>query len=122
MECDGKGDHDLRRVLNKIALIGLLLNGNMKKFLGTRRCPGTSYLNTAERAISLINIMISSLTLAFGTDTDEWILSEILEGVVCMKDVRSDVSQYDTDILIALITLSQRLQSTKTRILMQTNR
>ena len=109
MKCEGGGNHELRHVFNQVSTLGMFLNINMDKLVATRGCTGLSYLNTVEREMSLLNVGISSLTLAFGTDTDEWILSEILEGVVCMKDVRSDVSQYDTEILIALITLSRHV-------------
>ena len=37
--------------------------------------------------MSLINIGISSIALTFDPETDEWILSEVLEGVTCMKGV-----------------------------------
>ena len=50
----------------------------MNKLVATRGCPGLSYLNTAEREMSLLNIRISSLAHAFDPETDEGLLSEIL--------------------------------------------
>ena len=76
------GDHDLRRELNKIELLGMLLNGNMYKLVETRGCTGISHLNTMERVMSLLNIRLSSLALAFDPETDEWLLYENLEGVI----------------------------------------
>ena len=75
---DSRGDNNLRRVFNQISLLGLFLNGNMDKLVATPECPGLSYLNTVEREISLLNTGISSLSLSFDTETDKWLLSEIL--------------------------------------------
>ena len=69
MECDGGGDHGLRRVFNQIPLLGLFLNGNMENLVSTRGCPRLSYLNIAEREMSLLNIGISVLALTFYPET-----------------------------------------------------
>ena len=63
--------------------------------------------------MSLLNIGISVLALTFYPETYEWLLSEILEEVMCVKDVQYTVSQYDADIPIDLITIKCCLQSTK---------
>ena len=63
--------------------------------------------------MSLFNITLSSLGLAFDPETDECIRSEILEDVMCMKDVGSAVSQFDTGLTNDLSTMKRRLQSTK---------
>ena len=56
----------------------MFLNGNMDKLVATPEYPGLYYLNTVEREISLLNTGISSLSLSFDTETDKWLLSEIL--------------------------------------------
>ena len=63
--------------------------------------------------MSLLNIRLSSLALAFDPETDEWLLYEILEGGVCMKYVQSSVSYNDTELTISLSTLKRCLKSTK---------
>ena len=70
MEYYSRGDHDLRRVFNKISLLGLFLNGNMDKLVATRGCHGISYLNTVGRVMSLLNTGLSSLSLSFDPETD----------------------------------------------------
>ena len=63
--------------------------------------------------MSLFNITLSSLDLAFDPEIDECILYKILEGLMCMKDVGSAVSQFGIKLTNDLITLKRRLQSTK---------
>ena len=63
--------------------------------------------------MSLLNIRLSSLALAFDPETDEWLLYEILEGGVCMKYVQSSVSYNDTELTISLSTLKRCLKITK---------
>ena len=63
--------------------------------------------------MSLLNIRLSSLALAFDPETDEWLLYENLEGVIWMKDVWYAVSQYDNKIPNALITMKRHKKGNK---------
>ena len=63
VKCDGGPDHNLYHLANHISLFALLLVGIMDKLVATRGFPGLSYLNTAKRAIAILNIGLSGLEL-----------------------------------------------------------
>ena len=54
-ECNGGLDHNLTFLANQLSFLGIFLVGNMYDINATCRCPGLSYLNMAERPISLLN-------------------------------------------------------------------
>ena len=91
VECDEGPDHNLCHLANQISLFALFLVGNMDMFLATRDCPGLSYLNTAERAMAILNIGLSGLSLSIDSNIEEWLFSEILKGALSIKAVRNAI-------------------------------
>ena len=66
----------------------------MEKINSTRGCPGISYLNTAERPVSLLNYGLASISLRMDPEMPEW-LHEILNSVSSMKGVRKSITEYN---------------------------
>lgn len=109
MECDGGPDHNLTFLSNQLALLGLFLVGGMDKLTATRGCPGSSYLNTAERLMSLLNIGLSSLSLMLDPNTPQW-LRDILHGLGSMKAIRKALADYDDIMQHAIDALERRVR------------
>ena len=109
MECDGGPDHNLTFLSNQLALLGLFLVGGMDKLTATRGCPGSSYLNTAERLMSLLNIGLSSLALMLDPNTPQW-LRDILHGLGSMKAIRKALADYDDIMQHAIDALERRVR------------
>ena len=65
----------------------------MEKINSTRGCPGISYLNTAERPVSLLNYGLASISLRMDPEMPEW-LHEILNSVSSMKGVSESITEY----------------------------
>ena len=80
----------------------------MDKLTVVRGCPNLSYLNTCERAMSLLNIGLSALALRMDPNTDDWLLEEVLAGSSSMKAVRKAIEEYDAAVPAALETLKRR--------------
>ena len=111
VECDGGPDHNLRHVGNQVSLFSLFLVGNMDKLVATRGCPGLSYLNSAERAMAILAIGVSSCALSIDPRTEEWLMLEVLHGAMSMKAVRNAVIEYDTAVPQAIAVLERREQN-----------
>ena len=101
-------DHNLTFLSNQLALLGLFLVCPMDKLTVVRGCPNLSYLNTCERAMSLLNIGLSALALRMDPNTDDWLLEEVLAGSSSMKAVRKAIEEYDAAVPAALETLKRR--------------
>ena len=65
----------------------------MDKLVATRGFPGLSYLNTSERAMAILNIGLPGLSLSIDSNTENWLLSKFLKGLVYMKAVRNNLYQ-----------------------------
>ena len=83
---------------NQIVYLSLFLIGNMNTLVETCSCPGIFYLNTCERAMSLLNIGLSSLALSLDIGEDEWLMIEVLSVAMSMKAVRNAISEYDLEL------------------------
>ena len=94
-------------------MFALFLVGNMYKLLATRGCPGFSCLNTAERAIAILNIGLSGLALSIYPNTEELLLSEFLKGSMSIKSVRNDIEKYNTELPLAISVSERRTQISK---------
>ena len=80
LETDDGGDHNHNHVLNKLALFGRILLGNMDKLNVTRGFPGISFLNTAEGGMALLNIGISGILLKSNIQVGKKILMDEVIG------------------------------------------
>ena len=69
-ETDGDTYHRAMLFSNQISYLGLFMIGNMDTLVTTRGCPGLSDLNTCRRAMSLLNIGLSSLALSLVVGED----------------------------------------------------
>ena len=80
----------------------------MDKLNITRGCPGLSFLNTGEKPMTLINIVLSGLSLKSEVKTgDEFLMDEVIGGAVSMKLVMKSVDQYDTELPLAIVILKR---------------
>jgi hypothetical protein len=105
IEADGGCDHNFY-LQNKLALFGLFLKSGVDKLIAIPGCPGLSYLNTEERAMSVLNIGLANLSLKL--EPCEWLTREVLHGASSMKAVRKAVCDYDIELPIALDILRRR--------------
>ena len=80
----------------------------MDKLSSIRGCPGLSYLNTAERAMLVLNLGLANLALSIDPNADEWLLNEVLAGTSSMKAVRAAVNQYAIELPKAITVLERR--------------
>ena len=63
----------------------------------TRGCPGLSYLNTADRAMVLLNIFLSGIELNSSVqEGNELLMDEVIGKVLFMKSARASVQECDT--------------------------
>ncbi len=92
-----------------MALFGLFLICNVDKMTATRCCPGLSFLNIVERAMSLVNMGISSLALAIDPDADKFLVEEVIKGMSSMKNVRDSIADYDEAVEVAIQILERQL-------------
>ena len=86
----------------------------MDKLTATRGCPGLSYLNTCERAMSILNIGFSALSLTLDPHCDQWLIEEVLAGATSMKSVQKNIEDYDKEFCMALSTIERRLKQANT--------
>lgn len=111
IECDGGPDHNITFLSNQIAAFALFLVGNMDKLDILRCCPGLSFLCTTERAMSILNLGLSNLSLMISPDSPEFLLKDVLARASSMKAVRSAVAQYDQELPLALDALERKLKA-----------
>ena len=104
-------DHNLTHIGNQVALVGLFLSGRMDKLTATRGCPGLSYLNSCERAMPILNIGLSALSLTIDPNCEKWLMEDVLNGANSMKSVRKNIADYDSEITSAISALKRRLMN-----------
>ena len=113
VECDRGHGHNPVHLKNHISMFVLFLVGNMYKLVATRGCLGFSYLNTSERGMDIINIVLSGLALSIYPNTEEWFLSKVLKGAMSMKSVRNSIEQYETELPLEIAVSERQSQSSK---------
>jgi len=89
-------DHDTRTLHNMMTIFSLFLVSGVVKFIAILGCPVLLYLNTEERAMSVLNLGLANLALQI--DLCEWLSGEVLANMSSMKAVRMTVSEYDSEI------------------------
>ena len=62
----------------------------MYRLVAIMGCPGLSFQNTAERAMSLLNLSLSNLALKIDEDAPDWLI-DLLHGVSTIKAVRDEI-------------------------------
>eukprot|EP00957_Ditylum_brightwellii_P177783 13542244-Ditylum_brightwellii.AAC.1 len=95
-ETDGRPEHNNMLLQHLLAYIGSLFVSRCDKIFGYCCCPGYSYLNTVERAMSIANIALASLAVSIDPDAPDWIM-KVLSGQ-SSKQVCDVVYQYDNDL------------------------
>ena len=111
LDTDGGGDHNHKNVRNKLALFGLFILGNMDKLNVTHGFTGIYFLNTAKRAVALMNIGLSGLVSKSNVQVgDELFMDEVIGNASLMKSVRSAVQEYDIELPLDIAVLELRLE------------
>ena len=86
LDKNGGGDHNHKHVRNQIALFSLFILGNMYNRNVTCGCPGLYFPNTAERAMDLLNIIISGFVLKSNFQVgDKLLVDEVIGKASLMK-------------------------------------
>ena len=86
LDTDGGGEHNHKHVRNQIALFSLFILGNMDNRNVTCSCPGFYFLNTSERAMDLLNIVLSGLVLKSNFQVgDKLLVDEVIGKAPSMK-------------------------------------
>lgn len=110
LEVDGGGDHNIRHLLNVMAIVAIFLVGEMDKLQVTRGCPNLSYLNTTERAMPVHTLGASGISLVIGFQAREWLIPEVIGYAKSMKSVRDCIDQYDEELPQAIEFLKRLLK------------
>eukprot|EP00978_Attheya_sp_CCMP212_P010159 scaffold24367_cov73-Attheya_sp.AAC.3 len=71
-QTDGRPDHNITLMRCRLAAVAVFLLGNMDRMVMVRGCPQLSFLNVAERAMSLLNIGLTGLSLKLKPKPNEW--------------------------------------------------
>ena len=75
----------------------------------TRGCPGLSFINSANRAMALLNIGISDLALKSNVQVgNKLFMDEVIGKALSMKSARAAVQEYDTELPLAIAILECR--------------
>ena len=110
LDIDGGGDHNHKHIQNQLNLFGLFLLGNTYNLNMTCGCPVLYFLNTAKRAMALLNIGLSSLVLKSCVQVGyEFLMDEVIGKASSIKLVREAVKEYDTELPLAVSVLERRL-------------
>ena len=83
----------------------------MEKLAATRGCPGLSYLNTAKRAMAILNIGLSGLALSIDLNIEQLLLSKFLKGTMYVKAAMNSIEKYDTELPLAIAVLERLAQN-----------
>lgn len=111
MEADGGPDHNITHLSNQLALFGIFLSLEIDVLKVFRGCPGLSYLTTAERAMSTLNLLFSCCASKMDLLSNHWLLNEVIKSASSMKAVRDAIMQYDTEFPIAVAVLERCIAS-----------
>ena len=110
IETDGGPDHNLTFLKNILSLFGLFLVGNMDKLTATRCCSGLSFMNVAERLMSLLTLGMSGLSLMMDPNADSFLMEDVIGNISSMKGVRDSIAEYDDAVKKVLDILERRLK------------
>lgn len=93
LQTDGGPDHSLKYLRTQLALLALFFTLDVDHLVAIRGAPGGSYLNKAERGMSLLNFGLENLSLV-REPMPKW-AEDAVSGAQTMKDVRSIASKLD---------------------------
>ena len=102
-EVDGGGDRNVMHLQNFLAIIAFVSVAKCDKLVVYRSAAGHLYLylNTIERAISIINIGLANHTTCLDPDSPQFLL-DILSNCGSMKQLRNVLVDYDSVLVEAL--------------------
>ena len=81
----------------------------MDKLTFTRCCPGLSFVNICERAMSNLNIGQAGLSLMMDPNADRFLIEDVIGGTTSMKAVRQNIYDYYAAVPITVDILKCRL-------------
>ena len=103
-DTNGGGDHNHKHVRNQISLFSLFILGNMENRNVTCGCPGFYFPNTSERAMALLNIVLSGLVLKSNFQVgDKLLVDEVIDKAPSIKSVGSAVQEYYTGLPLSFV-------------------
>ena len=83
---DGGGDHNVTHGSVQVSLLCLFLQTNVDMLIAIRTCPTQSWVNPAERIMSLLNLALQNVALARTPMTDDF--EALIKNKSTMTDVR----------------------------------
>ncbi len=86
LQTDGGPDHNLTFLRTRLALVSLFISGDMDILVAIRGAPNGSWLNKAERCMSILNLGLQDVALIQGV-MPEW-AEDHVKSASSMKDVR----------------------------------
>eukprot|EP00957_Ditylum_brightwellii_P149249 11366468-Ditylum_brightwellii.AAC.1 len=86
----------------------------MDKLTATRCCSELPFLNTTERAMSLLNIGLSVLSLTIDPNADNWLLEYVINGMILMKMVMENIDDYNNTYAKEIKILKHCIRKTST--------
>jgi len=116
LQSDGGPDRNLTFLRTKLALFAAFKLLNLDILIATRCAPGQSYLNVAERAMSLLYIGLQHVAIKMG-DIPLW-LHEVLDKCPSMAETRVHCSKLICDVEKLL---EQRSRTTNSSANQQSN-
>ena len=82
-------------------MVDIFILGGMDRLVVIRGCPGLYFQNTAEWAMSLLNIGLSNLAFKIDEDAPDWLV-DLLHGVSTMRAVWDEIELYKKEVLKAI--------------------
>ena len=86
MFTDGGGDH-ITRISTQVSLIRLFIQLNLNMLIALRCCPTQSWVNPAERIMSILNLALQNCSLERTKMSDE--LEQKMKSVNNMNNLRN---------------------------------
>jgi len=102
LETDGGPDRNIKFLRNVLSLFTVFLVSETDKLTSALGCPGHSYLNVAERCMSILNPDLANLALSQDPDAPVY-LFDLLHGSNSMNAFREAVAQYDAELDEAIV-------------------
>ena len=87
MFTDGGGDHNITRISTQVSLIRLFTQLNPNMLIALRCCPTKSWVNPAERIMSILNLALQNCSLERTKMSDE--LEQKMKSVNNMNNLRN---------------------------------
>eukprot|EP00957_Ditylum_brightwellii_P125238 9546837-Ditylum_brightwellii.AAC.1 len=97
LETDGGPDHNTTFLNTQLSFLVIFLLSEMDKLVRICCCPASSYLNTEEQLMSVLNLGLNILALTIDPDTPKWLQEEVLKDCSSMKMIRAAVDAYDKE-------------------------